>query len=156
MLATLVVAGYAIFAPLSLGGSASYVIPDGTSMLPTLRPGDLVILREEDGYARGDVIAYRSRSLDRLVIHRIVGVDGRAFVLRGDANGWIDRDRPTTSDILGRSWLRIPWGGRILGWVQEPWIAGLSAAVVVFLLWGGPAPRERPGESSDRTTGPAR
>jgi signal peptidase I len=147
----MVVGGYAIFAPVSLGGSASYVIPDGTSMEPTLHSGDLVVLKEADRYAPGDVIAYRSRTLDRIVIHRIVGANDRTYLVRGDANGWIDPDRPSTADILGRSWLRIPGGGRVLGWIRQPVLAGLAAAFVVYLLWGGSGPRDRGGSISDGT-----
>ena len=112
------------------------MIADGTSMVPTLHTGDLVILHRADAYAPGDLVAYHSRSLDRIVIHRIVRVDGRRFVLRGDANTWEDPDRPTWPRSSMR-WIRIPAAGRLLGWVHRPWLSALSAAVVAFLLWGG-------------------
>ena len=141
-IAALAIVGYATFAPRALGGPASYVIADGGSMVPTLRTGDLVILHRADPYAPGDLVAYHSRSLDRIVIHRIVGVDGGRFVMRGDANSWEDPDRPTEAEILGERWITIPGAGRLLGWVQRPWLTALIAAVVAFLLWGsGPDPR---------------
>jgi signal peptidase I len=136
-IALLVAAGYATLAPRTLGGSATYVTVDGTSMVPTLRPGDLVILREAETYEPGDVIAFHSRMLDRVVIHRIIDVAGGRFVTRGDGNDWTDADRPVEADILGERWLRFPGAGRLLGWLQQPWIAALSAAAIAFLLWGG-------------------
>jgi len=147
-IAALAVVGYVTLAPRALGGPASYVIADGTSMVPTLHTGDLVILHRADAYAPGDLVAYHSRSLDRIVIHRIVGVDGRRFVLRGDANTWEDPDRPTQAEILGVRWIRIPAAGRLLGWVHRPWLTALIAAVVAFLLWGGASDprRDRPDD----------
>ena len=118
-------------------------------MVPTLHTGDLVILHRADAYAPGDLVAYHSRSLDRIVIHRIVGVDGRRFVLRGDANTWEDPDRPTQAEILGVRWIRIPAAGRLLGWVHRPWLTALIAAVVAFLLWGsGPDQRRDPSDDA--------
>jgi signal peptidase I len=149
-IAALVMTGYVTFAPRALAGPASYVIADGTSMVPTLRAGDLVILRRADAYAPGDVVAYHSRALDRIVIHRIVGVDGNRFVVRGDANTWLDPDRPTAAEILGEHWMRIPGAGRLLGWLHRPWLTGLIAAFVAYLLWGGgpePGDQDRTGAS---------
>ena len=136
-IAALVVAGYVTLAPRALGGPVSYVIADGTSMVPTLHAGDLVILRRADSYAPGDLVAYHSRTLNRVVIHRIVGADGDRFVLRGDANDWVDPDHPTEAEILGVRWVRIPGAGGLLGWLHRPWLAALVAAIVAFLLWGG-------------------
>jgi len=60
------------------------------SMLPTLRPGQRVRLepfRKEEARV-GDIVAYRRG--ERLIIHRIVGIDnrqtGRSYLLKGDAN----------------------------------------------------------------------
>ena len=139
-IAVLLFAGYAMFAPRSLGGSTTFVVVDGTSMLPTLGGGDLVILHEAETYEPGDVIAFHSRLLDRVVIHRIIGVEQSRFITRGDGNDWTDADRPRRGDVLGEHWVRIPGAGRLLGRLQDPWIAALAAATVAFLLWGGRAP----------------
>ncbi|HVM12517.1 MAG TPA: S26 family signal peptidase, partial [Actinomycetota bacterium] len=59
-----------LFAPRQIpGGSVSYVVPSGTSMLPTYERGDVVILREASSYRPGDVVAYESDDLRRLVLH---------------------------------------------------------------------------------------
>ena len=148
VIALLLAACFAMLAPRSLGGSTTYVIVDGTSMLPTFGGGDLVILHEADTYERGDVIAFHSRLLDRVVIHRIVGVEEDRFITRGDGNDWTDADRPHRGDILGEQWVRVPAAGRVLGWLHHPWVAALAAAAVAFLLWGGREPDDV-GEALD-------
>jgi signal peptidase I len=155
-IAALVLAGYLTLAPRALGGPASYVIAEGTSMVPTLHTGDLVIMHRADAYAPGDLVAYHSSSLDRVVIHRIVGVDGDRFLLKGDANDWVDPDHPTEEDILGKSWFTVGGAGRFFGWLQQPWLAALAAAVVAYLFWGGGRdPLDRPDPVDDETSVPA-
>ena len=84
-------------------------------MEPGFHTGDLAILRPADSYAVGDVVAYRSESLDTIVMHRIVAGDGERFVTQGDNNDWLDEDRPTEDEILGTLFLRVPQGGKALG-----------------------------------------
>lgn len=60
------------------------------SMLPAIRPGDMVILANADAAAlkEGDVIAYQLEGLQ--IVHRVVQVvsdgEGISFVLKGDNN----------------------------------------------------------------------
>jgi signal peptidase I len=125
-------------------------------MLPTLGGGDLVILHEAETYEPGDVIAFHSRLLDRVVIHRIIGVENDRFITRGDGNDWTDADRPRRSDILGEHWVRIPDAGWVLGWLHHPWVAALAAATAAFLLWGAREPDDIGGAlDSDATHGVA-
>jgi signal peptidase I len=130
--ALLIVAWYYL-APRQLGGATTYVTTAGTSMEPVLRSGDLVIVREDpDGYQVGDVVAYRNENVDQVVLHRIVAVDGPRFVLKGDANTWIDSYRPATTELLGEMSLRVPGLGGRIGAVRSPW--GMSAIVSVAAL----------------------
>ena len=66
----------------------------GISMEPRFHTGDLAILRSDASYSVGDVVAYRSESLDTVVMHRIVAQDGDNFVIQGDNNDWLDDDKP--------------------------------------------------------------
>src|SRR3954466_6560079 len=86
----LVLAAAWLFWPLALGGSATYVGTHGISMEPRFHTGDLAILRAGPSYTVGDVVAYRSRSLNTVVMHRIVAMDGDRFVIQGDNNNFLD------------------------------------------------------------------
>ena len=77
-------------APASLGGQLSYVITHGNSMEPRFRSGDLAIVHPSSTYDVGEIVAYQSNTLKRLVMHRIVDRDGAAFVFKGDNNNFLD------------------------------------------------------------------
>jgi signal peptidase I len=126
----LVVVAWIVFAPTGLGGSVDYTIPTGTSMAPGIESGDLAVVRRSASYAVGDVVAYRSASLDRTVLHRIVDIDDDRYVTQGDANDWLDTDRPTAEEIHGRLWVRLPAIGGLLVQLRSP--AGLVALAVAF------------------------
>jgi signal peptidase I len=135
--AALVLAAVWLLWPTSLGGATTYVATHGTSMEPRFSTGDMAILRPAGSYEVGDVVAYWSESLDTIVMHRIVAVDGDAFVTQGDMNDWLDEDRPTGDQILGTLFLRIPDGGTALGALRSPGVlvvVGVAVSVLVGLL----------------------
>ena len=69
---------WSLFAPTALGGPADYVVTAGTSMEPRFHTGDLAIVRSAREYRVGDIVAYRSRALNTIVLHRIIAkVGGR-------------------------------------------------------------------------------
>ena len=63
-------------------------------MLPQLKPGDLVLVRSSGHYRVGDVVAYRSEFLHRVVLHRIVRMSHGRYTFKGDNNAWLDPDQP--------------------------------------------------------------
>lgn len=137
LLIAAVVLGWIFLAPRPLGGPVSYVVTDGISMQPRLTEGDLVIVREAEEYGIGDVVAYDSRSLQRVVLHRIVGKEGDRFLLQGDNNDFIDEDRPTQDDFHGKEWIVLPGVGKALGWVGNPMNAAIVAGLATLLILGG-------------------
>jgi signal peptidase I len=125
----LVAAGWFLFAPPILGGSTGYAIVTGSSMVPRIQPNDLVVLRAQPTYRVGDVVAYRSETLGTVVLHRIVGASDDRVVMKGDDNSWTDADRPSTGDLIGEEWFRIPALG---GALRQPWT--VFAFVTALLL----------------------
>jgi signal peptidase I len=133
MVAALAVAWFA-FAPAQLGGTVTYVSTHGQSMEPKMHQGDLVLVRAADDYRVGDVIAYRSKSLDRIILHRIIRSDGDRFVTQGDNNDWIDSDEPTIDDVVGKMWLKAGGIGSIAQNLRTPTAIALIGALSA-LAW---------------------
>ena len=124
--------------PVTLGGTATYLVVRGSSMLPTYQTGDLLVLRISPAYVVGEAVGYRvpqgQVGAGHVVVHRIVGfgtADG--FVMRGDNNAAPDPWTPTAGDVVGVVWLRIPFIGRLLDWLHQP--ATLAALAASFVAW---------------------
>lgn len=118
-------------------GTVGLVTTAGSSMRPGISDGDLVVVVRQASYRPGDAVAYRSRELGRVVLHRITGVEGGRFVLRGDANSWDDTDRPSPTEVLGRQRVRIPRGGRMLAALRSPWVLGVLLVLIGAASTGG-------------------
>ena len=60
-------------------------VVSGPSMLPTLRPGDRLLVARSRRLRPGDIVVVRDpRSLSNLVCKRVVAADPRHIVVRGD------------------------------------------------------------------------
>jgi signal peptidase I len=103
------------FWPAALGGSATYVTTHGSSMEPSFHQGDLAVVRRANHYGVGDVVAYRSETLHTTVLHRITAHGADGYTFRGDNNDFTDPDHPNESQLIGKLWIHVPKGGRVLG-----------------------------------------
>jgi signal peptidase I len=158
------VLGWAFLGPAKLGGGASYAVVAGSSMFPTLKAGDLALLRASSDYGIGDVVGYRTPELDRVVVHRITARQGERFTMKGDANSWTDSVHPARSEILGELWVRAPGLGGVVLWLRSPGglaLLGLIIASALVVLWkrpgtdaSAPAPASREPASRDVTASP--
>ena len=135
LLVLVVGAWFVLLRPAWIGGSATWIVVRGSSMLPTFASGDLVIVRSEASYRVGDVVAYRvpdgEIGAGHVVIHRLVGGDADAFVAQGDNNDAPDPWRPAAARIAGRAWVSIPGVGRLVSWMRQPGFLGAAAAALV-------------------------
>jgi signal peptidase I len=146
----LMLAAVWLFWPVALGGSTTYVGTHGISMEPRFHTGDLAILRSAPSYSVGDVIAYQSVSLNTVVMHRVVDMDGDRFVMQGDNNDWLDEDHPSQDQILGKLFLRVPHGGKALATLRNPGLLGLVGVAAVSLVGAARRPRGRHGARAAR------
>lgn len=124
---------WAALGPSQLGGPVTYAIVSGPSMKPTLAHGDLVLVRPEERYGSGDVVAYRTKS-GATILHRIIRRVGDGYVLQGDHNSWVDPYLPTREEMLGRLQRRIPKAGWVIEWLRRPLAASALVGVVSFLV----------------------
>ena len=128
--------------PQQLGGRMSYVITNGSSMLPNYHAGDLVIVRREPTYHVGEVAAFHNQQIHVIVLHRIVAIRGDRYVFKGDNNAFVTMYEPTKSQIVGAEWLHAAGAGRIILDLRTPVIAAfLLGALWLFSFW--PASRSR-------------
>jgi signal peptidase len=123
--------------PQSLGGRAGWVLVSGTSMLPRLHTGDLVLVERQSSYHVGEVIAYRvpkgQVGAGYVVIHRIVGGSGQTgWKMKGDNRTAPDLWYPTNRDVVGAKLLRIPDAWVVLRFLHMPLFLGLLAGFGVF------------------------
>jgi signal peptidase I len=144
-------------APVALGGSTTYVATSGVSMQPRFHSGDLALVRSASDYGVGEIVAYHSRMLHTIVLHRIVARDRDRYVFKGDNNSFLDPEHPTRSQLVGKLWLHLPGIGATL---RTPRMGGLLAALAALLLAGGTVGvsrrRRRSRRHAEKSTTPIR
>jgi signal peptidase len=162
VVAAVAVGWFVLLRPVALGGPATYLVVSGDSMEPSLHGGDFVIVRSDAPYGVGDVVAFRVPDGDpgagSLVIHRIVGGDGRqGFVMQGDNKNAADPWRPASTEILGRRWIAVPGSGRLLLAAKSPIVlaALLGASAGLLVLASGSGKTHRPDRIEPPLHGPA-
>jgi len=142
-------------APAALGGSTTYVVTHGISMEPRFHTGDLALVRSQPSYHVGEIVAYNSKMLHTIVLHRIVGRDGSRYVFKGDNNNFIDPEHPLASQLIGALWVHIPRLGGVLQSIRSPALVGLLIAVGVIMLTGVALTRRRRRRHADRRAEPS-
>jgi signal peptidase I len=130
-------------APSALGGSTTYVVTDGVSMEPHFHGGDLVLVRSQSSYHVGEIVAYHNTMLHTIVLHRIVGRSGSAYLFKGDNNDFVDPDHPARSQLIGALWLHVAAAGKILESLRSPLAVGALVGLATLLFCGGAFTRTR-------------
>jgi signal peptidase I len=130
-------------APVGVGGSTSYVVTEGISMKPRFHAGDLVLVRSQDNYHVGEIVAYHSLVFHTVVLHRIVARDGARYVFKGDNNNFLDFEHPTRSQLIGSLWLHVPGAGASLHSLRSPALIGILMAVGTLFFAGAAFTRRR-------------
>jgi signal peptidase I len=148
-LGALAIGGLWFGLPQRLGGRADWVLVSGTSMLPQLHTGDLVLTEHQSSYHVGEVVAYRIPKNEigggQVVIHRIIGGNGSSgWTMKGDNRTARDLWYPTDHDVLGAKLLRIPDAWLVLRVFRMPVLLALFAGFGVFfwLAFGGGEERD--------------
>lgn len=142
-LVVVAIALWATLAPVSLGGPASYVVTDGTSMLPRFMADGMVVTRASDDYRVGDIVAYHNRDLRAVVMHRIVARDGARYVFKGDNNDFRDTYHARRSDLVGKEWVYLPGAGRYLLMLRQPVLFAIIIGGIAAMSFRAPRRNRR-------------
>lgn len=111
----------------SINGYAILEVVSG-SMEPTIYKGDIIIINTKDkDYKKNDIITFRGKE-GEFVTHRIIEIDDKTMITKGDNNNSED-DPIKTSSIVGKYVTKINGGGRILSSFKNPF-----TMVMIFII----------------------
>lgn len=114
--------------PVQLYGNTSYIMLLGDSMTPTIESGTFVVVKPEQEYLLGDIIAFVNED-NRNVVHRIVEQADKGFITKGDNNRKTDPKIVPIENIVGRTIFVVPYVGFTSLFLQTP--IGMS----IFGIW---------------------
>ena len=142
----LAAAVWAQWAPPMWGGRTTYLVVNGTSMLPRFHAGELVAVQSAPQYSVGTLAAYRYPALHSVFFHEIVAAHGARYTFRGINNAYPDPFHPTATDILGSLSFSVANVGSWLAFWRQPFHAALLVAAVslVSLTWSSRKRRSKP------------
>jgi signal peptidase len=135
-------------APMALGWKAS-VVTTG-SMLPDVKPGDVVLVDPAGTPKRGSVVLVNDPDVPTgRVAHRVVAVNADGTpTTKGDANPTQDSTRRARADVVGVARLLVPTAGRLALLRTQPtrdvqvWAAITLIAALTFAFTHRPAARD--------------
>lgn len=137
----LIIKGYANPGEIPGYGKTKPLIVLTDSMEPTIKSGDLILIREVDfdDVEEGDIISYFESETQRTttVTHRVIEIiyddngNKLEFVTQGDANNIKDGDHVTRGKLIGVYKTRIPVLGSVAIFLKST--PGLIVAILVPL-----------------------
>lgn len=137
----LIIKGYANPGEIPGYGKTKPLIVLTDSMEPTIKSGDLILIREVDfdDVEEGDIISYFESETQRTttVTHRVMEIiydengNKLEFVTQGDANNIEDSDHVTRGKLIGVYKTRIPVLGSVAIFLKST--PGLIVAILVPL-----------------------
>ena len=116
------------FWPVQLYGDTTYIMLVGNSMKGTIDSGTFVVIKPDQEYFLGDIIAFENEQ-NRKVIHRIIEITDGGFITKGDNNQKVDPGIQPLEKVIGRSVLVAPFVGFTSMFIQTP--LGMS----IFGVW---------------------
>lgn len=107
-----------------LGGIGAMIVLSG-SMEPTIKLNEMIIIKEQSEYKKGDIVTYKD-SCNNLITHRILEVDGERIITQGDNNTNVDSSIKK-ADVQGK----VIFHSSILGFV---YLKLLKPLIILILL----------------------
>ena len=137
---------------------------DGTSMLPTLEGGDLVIIQSVpySSIQAGNIIVYNGlcSALGESVVHRVVAITSRGLITEGDNNPGTDQSigvatGPITPQCVeGKVVFVIPYVELLAYYVDQhglpQWVNYLPSVLILMVVLGAVLLQARGEEGKDQ------
>ena len=98
------------------------------SMEPEIKSGDFIIISEEEFYNVGDIVTYVDEE-NMLVTHRIIEIDEKNFIAKGDNNNIAD-NKVSKDRILGK----VSYKSTMVGFFVYYILKFLVCIYVIYLL----------------------
>lgn len=105
-------------------GRSAAIPATGTSMLPFIRPGDIVTIAPQAGYRRGDIVLALVEGRHDVVLHAVISHDCGTYTLMGTANLKLTEETLGT-DIAGAV-VTIERDGRAISTLTPAWRRAMS------------------------------
>lgn len=108
-------------------------INTGSSMLPYINVGDLVIVKKEDSYKVNDVISFKTNE-NFVNTHRIISIKSGFYKTKGDSNKFNDGEEIDKSKVFGKVVLVISNFGAIYAFLLNNYLYIFIGIIVLSLL----------------------
>lgn len=103
------------------GNYKVFVVQSG-SMEPKIKLGSLIFVKPGVDYQANDIITFKAQGGKTTVTHRLIEIKQESgvaqFVTKGDANEEADPDSVKRENIIGKTFLTLPWLGYPVGYAQ--------------------------------------
>lgn len=113
----LVIAGVMLISKINIPGTLQTFLVQSGSMSPTIKTGDLIMVKPVNNYQIGDIVTFNSLK-NQKVTHRIVNIKSENNVqkifTKGDANKVWDDGYIFSNQIIGKVNYQIPYLGKLV------------------------------------------
>jgi len=120
----------------SINGYATLEVVSG-SMEPTIDTGDLIVINQKDKkYNKNDIITFKDVN-SSYVTHRIIKIDGKKIITKGDNNNSKDEGYITKDKIVGKYVFKINKMGFLVKSIKNPvtltiiFIIGIIICIII-------------------------
>lgn len=108
----------------------SYFEVSSNSMYPTLKKGDLIIIKlKNDNYIVGDIITYKDN--DMYTTHRLVEINSKGYVTKGDSNNTSD-PIINKEKIIGKVIVKMNFVGFLIQVLKKPIIIIIAFLIIIL------------------------
>jgi len=127
-----------VFSLLPIKGNIKFMIIQSGSMKPSIKTGDMVIVKPAKEYMVGDIISFGKANA--LTTHRIYDIKNtgnrNSYFTKGDFNNAPDQKAVFKENISGKVLINIPYLGYVIHFIKKPlgfiFVIAATAGIIIF------------------------